>query len=233
MDEILRFLVNYEAWIYTILGVGGLINLRRVLQAVKEWRGASFGLEKENARYRFSISMTILLVFIVLAGIEFFLVSFLVPNRPQSTNLATPTLDLLATPTVTLPAGTRVAATPTGVSRTEVPVDQTGCTPGVVEWLYPTEGGELQGTVVLKGIINVPTIGFYKYEYSPVGSDTWVTIAAGNEKATKEPGHENELGGAWNTAQLPTGDYRLRLVVYDSQNNALPACEINIRIISP
>jgi hypothetical protein len=228
MDEILRFLVNYEAWIYTILGVGGLIYLRSVLQAVKEWRGASFGLEKENARYRFSISMTILLVFIVLGGLEFFLVSFLVPNRPQSTVLATPTLDLLATPTVTLPAGTRVVVTPTGVSRTDVPVNQTGCTPGVIEWLYPTEGGELKGIVILKGIINVLTIGFYKYEYSPVGSDVWVTIAA-----NKETGNENELGGAWNTAQLPTGDYRLRLVVYDSQNVALPACVINIRIISP
>ena len=232
MDELLRFLVNYEAWIYTILGVGGLIYLRRVLQAVKEWRGASFGLEKENARYRFSLSMTILLVFIGLAGLEFFLVSFLVPSRLQSTILATPTLDLLATPTVTLPAGTRAAATPTGVSRTAVPVNQTGCTPGVIEWLYPTEGGELQGIVVLKGIINVPTIGFFKYEYSPVGSDSWITIAAGKE-TRKDAGHENELGGAWNTAQLPTGDYRLRLVVYDSQNNALPACLINTRIVSP
>jgi hypothetical protein len=232
MNEILRFLVNYEAWIYTILGVGGLIYLRRVLQAVNEWRGASFGLEKENARYRFSISMTVLLVFIVLAGIEFFLASFLVPNMPQSTNLATPTLDLLATPTVTLPVGTQTVATPTGVSQTDVPVNQTGCIPGVEEWLYPIEGGELKGTVVLKGIINVPAIGFFKYEYSPVGSDAWVTIAAG-QKTNQDPGHENELGGAWNTAQLPVGDYRLRLVVYDSENNALPACVINIRIVSP
>lgn len=231
MDEILRFLANYEAWIYIILGAGGLIYLRRVLQAVKEWRGASFGLEKENARYRFSVSMTILLVFLGLAGVEFLLVSFLIPNRPQSTILATPTLDLLATPTVTLPAGTRIAATPTGVSRTDVPVNQTGCTPGVIEWVFPTEGGKLQGTVILKGIINVPTIGFYKYEYSPVGSEAWVTIAAGKE-TDKSPGHENELGGAWNTAQLPTGDYRLRLVVYDNQNLALPACVINIRILS-
>lgn len=232
MNEILRFLVNYEAWIYAILGVGGLIYLRRVLQATAEWRGASFGLEKENARYRFSISMTVLLVFIVLAVVEFFLVSFMVPNMPQSTNLATPTLDLLATPTATLPAGTPAVPTPTGVSQTEVPVDQVGCIPGVIEWLYPIEGDKLQGTVVLKGIINVPAIGFYKYEYSPVGSEAWVTIAASTATNT-ENGHENELGGAWNTAQLPTGDYRLRLVVYDNQNHAFPACMVNIHILSP
>ena len=118
------------------------------------------------------------------------------------------------------------------MSQTEVPVDQMGCTPGVIEWLYPVEGDKLQGTVVLKGIINVPAIGFFKYEYSPVGSDAWVTIAA-NTTTNTEKGHENELGGAWNTAQLPTGDYRLRLVVYDSQNHAFPACVINIHILSP
>lgn len=228
MDEILRFLVNYEAWIYIFLGIGGLVYLRGVVRATREWRGASFGLEKENARYRFSIAMTILLVFVVLAVAEFFLVSFLVPNLPQSTNLATPTIDLLATSTVTLPVGTRPAVTPTTAARTDVPVDQVGCTPGKVEWLLPKEGGELKGTVILKGIINVATIGFYKYEYSAQGSDVWMTIAAG-----KETGPNNELGGAWNTAQLPSGDYRLRLVVYDYENRALPACVINIRIVSP
>jgi len=227
MEEILRFLVNYEAWIYVILGVGGLINLRRVLQAVNEWRGAAFGLEKENARYRFSISMTILLVFFLLGGIEFFLVSFIVPNRPRSTVLATPTLDLLATPTVTLVAGRQPVATPTGLMGTPLPALKEGCTPGSVEWISPQDGDEVKGTVVLKGIVNVAAMGFYKYEYSSVGSDTWFTIAAQNQI-----GQDNELG-QWNTSSLPGGDYRLRLVVYDNQNQALPACVITIRVTSP
>jgi hypothetical protein len=224
MDEILRFLVVYEAWIYGILGVGGLVYLRRVLQAVREWRGATFGLEKENARYRFSIAMTILLVFILLGAVEFLTVSFYFPTRVRSTVLATPTLDILATATVTLPAGTRPAVTPTGLTTTLAVVITEGCTPSVIEWTFPKNGGELKGTVDLKGTVNVPNLGFYKYEYSPVGSKDWVTIAAGNTKS---------FVGAWNTAQLTPGDYRLRLVVADNQNTILPACVINIRIISP
>jgi len=224
MDEILRFLVVYEAWIYGILAVGGLVYLRRVLHAVREWRGATFGLEKENARYRFSIAMTILLVFILLGAVEFLTVSFYFPTRVRSTVLATPTLDILATATVTLPAGTRPAVTPTGLTTTLAVVITEGCTPSVIEWTFPKNGGELKGTVDLKGTVNVPNLGFYKYEYSPVGSKDWVTIAAGNTKS---------FVGAWNTAQLTPGDYRLRLVVADNQNTILPACVINIRIISP
>ncbi len=224
MDEILRFLVVYEAWIYGILGVGGLVYLQRVLQAVREWRGAAFGLEKENARYRFSIAMTVLLVFIILGAAEFITVSFYFPSRLRSTVLATPTLDILATATVTLPAGTRSAVTPTSFTTTLAAVITEGCTPGVIEWTSPKNGGDLKGTVSLKGIINVPNLGFYKYEYSPAGSQDWVTIAAGNT---------NKLDGNWNTAQLTPGDYRLRLVVADNQNKVLPACVINIRIVSP
>jgi hypothetical protein len=231
MDEILRFLVNYEAWIYGILGVGGLVYVRRVLQAVREWQGASFGLEKESARRRFTNAMTVFLVFIVLGAVEFMMVSFVFPNRPQSTVLATPTLDLLATPTATLIAGTKAAVTPTGISLTMAAVTSEGCTPGKIEWTFPKNGGQLKGTVELKGTIQIPNMGFYKYEYSSIGSDKWVTIAAGNNKNFT---NEN-LGGAWNTAQpdIKPGDYRLRLVVTDNQNQVLPACVINIRITTP
>jgi len=232
MDEILRFLVNYTVWIYIILGVGGLIYVRGVLLAVREWQGAAFGLEKDSARHRFTNATTGLLFFVLMAGVEFVMVSIFIPGRPQSTVLATPTIDLLATPTATLVSGTKPAVTPTGISLATAVVTEVGCNPGVIEWTFPKNGGTLQGTVELKGTVQVPNLGYYKYEYSPLGQDKWVTIAAGSEKITDKP-----LGGsnAWNTAQtdITPGDYRLRLVVSDNQNKVLPACVINVRIISP
>jgi hypothetical protein len=230
MEEILRFLVNYEAWIYGILGVGGLIYARSVLQAVQEWHGASFGLEKESARRRFTNAMTVLLVFVTLAGVEFAMVSFYIPSRPQSTVLATPTMDLLAAPTATLVVGTRPVVTATGQVPTLESVTKVGCTPGVIEWTFPKNGGQLRGTVELKGTIQVSNLGFYKYEYSPAGQEKWVTIAAGSQKIV-----DKSLGGQWNTAQvdIPPGDYKLRLVVTDNQNQVLPACVINVRILAP
>lgn len=230
MDDILRFLVNYEIQIYGILGVGGLLYARMVLLALREWRGASFGLEHESARRNFTNAMTGVLFFLLMAGVEFFMVSVFIPARPQSTLLATPTIDLLATPTATLVVGTRPAVTPTGLSLTMAAVTAEGCSPGVIEWTFPRNGGSLQGTVELKGTVQVVNLGFYKYEYSPLGQDKWVTIAAGNQRIT-----DKILGGQWNTAQpdITPGDYKLRLVVTDNQNKVLPACVINIRIISP
>jgi hypothetical protein len=102
-----------------------------------------------------------------------------------------------------------------------------GCVAGTLEWTYPKNDGQLKGTETLKGTIQVPNLGFYKYEYSSAGSDNWVTIAAGNQKVT-----DKELG-TWDTSQLVPGDYRLRLVVADNKNQALPACIISVRIISP
>ena len=61
-------------------------------------------------------------------------------------------------------------------------------------------------------------------KYQP-GSDSWIAIAAGNSAVV-----DQTLGGNWNTEQLVPGDYSLRLVVYDSQNNTLPSCTITVRV---
>ena len=108
--------------------------------------------------------------------------------------------------------------------------EQEGCIPGELDWTFPKNGVQISGLVNLKGTIQVPNLGFYKYEYSSVGSNNWITIAAGNTNIT-----DSALGGggAWNTSQLVPGDYRLRLVAADNQNQALPACVINIRIVAP
>ena len=227
MEEILHFLQNYEWWVYLVLGIGALFPANQVLQALREWRGASFGLERESARHRFSNALTVLLTLVFLGLVEFVLVSFLLPNQVRSTALATPTLDLLAKPTLTLPAGTRPAVTPTGLSLTLAPVAGDGCIAGKVQWVNPKSGSQIKGPVELKATIQVQNLGFFKYEYSPVGSEKWTTIAADNRN-----GSERVLG-VWNTSQITPGDYLLRLVVADNQNLLLPACVINVRIVSP
>jgi hypothetical protein len=89
------------------------------------------------------------------------------------------------------------------------------------------DGDKISGTVTLQGTVNVTDLGYYKYEYATAGSDTWTTIAAGNTKIVDQP-----LGGTWDTSELTPGDYQLRLVVTDHQNNQLPECTIQITITS-
>ncbi len=78
----------------------------------------------------------------------------------------------------------------------------------------------------IEGTTNVPGFGFYKYEYGQPGQENWVTIAAGNEiKMIAEI-------GTWNISQLPQGDYELRLVVVNQQNESMPPCVVPIRVVS-
>ena len=175
MEELLPFLQKYEVWIYVVLGIVAFVYFQKLIVAWKDWQGTVFGLEREIAQHRFSTSLTILVLLVVFVLMEFVIVSFVAPSYPQLAVLPTPTLDLLATPTVTLAAAAEAATanvTPTVMTE----VTQEGCTPGQIEWTFPQPGQEISETVELKGTVNVPNLGFYKYEYSKPEEDIWNTL---------------------------------------------------------
>jgi hypothetical protein len=177
MIETLGFLTKYEVWIYILAGGIGIIYLRKVFLALEERRGAVFGLERENANRQLAAAGSMLGIMLLLAIGEFTLVTFVSPFVPQAKVLATPRIDLLATPTVTLQSS---GATPI-VAGTPEPPKSNGCIPGQLEFTNVEPGQEFSKTIKLEGTTNVPGFGFYKYEYGQPGQENWVTIAAGNE----------------------------------------------------
>ncbi|HEY5670942.1 MAG TPA: hypothetical protein VIS10_13175 [Anaerolineales bacterium] len=230
MVEALRFFRAYEIWIYLILGLGGLIYIRKFILAWQELREAAFGLERESALGRLNQSASILVVVLALTITEFFLVSFVAPSLPEAIPLLTPTLDLLATTTSTLPpttleAGTSpiqatatVASTPAGLAE--------GCIPGQVMITSPPSGTEISGVVVISGTASITNFGFFKLEMKRVEESNWLTILAGNEVKV------DDTLGAWNTSLLTPGDHELSLVVTDNQGNSLSPCIIGVRVIN-
>lgn len=225
MSETLAYLTKYEVWIYILAGGIGLIYIRKLIIALEERRAAVFGLERENANRQLASAGSMLGLMLLLAAGEFTLVTFVSPFVPQPKLLPTSTLDLLATPTITLQAviGTLPVS---GTPGTPVPAQSNGCIPGQLEFTNVTPGQEFSKTIRLEGTTNVPGFGFYKYEYGQPGQNNWVTIAAGNEIKI-----DAEIG-AWNISQLPQGDYVLRLVVVNQQNESMPPCEVPIRVVS-
>jgi hypothetical protein len=99
------------------------------------------------------------------------------------------------------------------------------CEPGILEWISPSEGDEVRGKIQLKGTVNVPDFGFYKYEYSQ-DNINWNTMQAGTTIVT------DGILGEWDTGLLTPGDYYLRLITTNSQGFALPACVIKVRVLS-
>ncbi len=227
LEELLRFLESIEIWVYLVVGLIGLISLQQLAAAWSEWRAALFGLEKESAQRKLSGALSVFVLMVILGLSEFLLVSFVAPTFPRTRVLATPTVSLVTTARPTRAATAQ--QTPTGFLPTLAVSGGGGCQAGLFDWTFPKPDGELRGAVTLKGIVKVANLGFFKYEYSQAGANVWTTIAAGNQTTLVD----GAWSGAWNTGQLVPGYYSLRLVVADNQNQTLPACVINVRIVAP
>lgn len=222
MANFIKFLAAYEVLIYIVLAIGGMFSFRWLFRSWREWRIAVFSLEREFSARRLARSALISFLLIVFLCSEFLIASFVVPGLPADFFLATPTLDVLSTPTGTLSPGlmTQFAGQPQAAPNT------TGCMPNQIELEFPAPGEKIQGVIELTGTANTPNFGFYKYEVAPAGSDTWATIAAGSVPVTK-----GSLG-RWDATALTPGDYQLRLVVIDNQGASLPPCVVPVQVVS-
>ena len=227
MTTLLRFLTQYEIVFYILLGIVLTVFSRKVFLAWKEWSNALFGLEKEHSQRQINQGITVL-IFTFALGVGLFIVTtFVAPAVPGIQQVSTPTLELTTQPPVDLSTPT-VMATTQGLIPTLTAILDRGCVQDQIEWTDPIDGRIISGKYILKGIVNVPNLGFYKFEYSQVNSDTWTIIAAGNKTVIDEP-----LGGSWDTSFLTPGEYRLRLIVTDTEKNPLPECVITVTINPP
>jgi len=174
-----------------------------------------------------------MLVLLLAMGLMVFvLVSFVAPTVPGANPLLTPTLDLLATATTTLPANPPLTDTSqemvgTTTPPTIEPAGGEGCIPGELMLTEPKDGTEISGVVTLKGTANIQNFGFYKYEVARPGETIWLTIQAGRNVV-----QDDELG-QWDTRTLSPGEYMLRLVVTDNQGESLSSCVIRIYVNNP
>ncbi len=226
MEEALRFFRAFELWIYLLLGLVGLFFLRKFIQAWQELRGAVFGLERESSQARLNQSASVLVLLLTMAVVEFFLVSFVAPAIPGAIPLPTPTLNLLATPTITLPAQTPQAG---GVQATAEPAQpavatSTGCVPGQIEITSPKAGQEVSGAVEVIGSASLPDFDFFKLQIKRPDETIWLTILAGNSAV------KNAKLADWDTSRLTPGEYQLGLVVVNHQAQASPPCTVQLRV---
>lgn len=232
MEEALRFFRTYEIWIYVILALVGLVYVRKFILAWEELRRSAFGLERESAQSHLNQSAGMLVLLFMIAVAVFVIVSFVAPAFPGSNPLATPTVDLLASPTTTLmEEEMQQDIMPTEDAMGEVVATEVipgeGCIPGQILLSEPTDGAEVSGVIVVQGTADILDFGFYKYEVARPGDTVWLTIQAGREVK-----QESDLG-QWDTRTLPQGDYMLRLVVTDNQGNSLEPCVIRVRVNNP
>lgn len=225
MEQALQFFRVYEIWIYVILGILAFWQIRKFVLAWNELRGAFFGLEREAAQSRVNSAATMVVLLILMAVAEFTVVTFVAPTLPGANLLPTATLDLLATPTTTLPAPIQNPDQTQGITPTpgEVAAAE-GCTVGQVNLTYPLNGTRVSGNITVRGTADVVNFGFYTLQIAYPGDASWVPIQVGQQPV------KNDTLSIWDTSSLTPGEYMLRLVVTDNVPNELPACTIQVTV---
>jgi hypothetical protein len=213
-EQALRFAGTFEIVIYLVLGLGGIVFIRKFAHAWQELQGAA--------------------LLLTMAVIEFVIVSFVSPVILKSMPLPTPTLNLLATATTTLPAAsipeagaTQAAATPAPGAPVFLEAPTGGCIPGQIAISIPKNSEEVSGIVSIVGTANIPEFGFYKGVYKRPDEGSWSVISAGNQ-----PQQENKLL-EWDTTRLAPGAYQLGLVLTDNKGKAFVPCIVEVRIARP
>ena len=224
MDAILRFLTQYEILFFILLGTVILVYVRKVYLAWRDWSVALFGLEKELSQRKINAGLSIVLFSALLAIGLFVINTFVTPSVPGVFQVATPTVDLTAQPTSIVETPT-VEITAQGLIPTLSAFLNKGCVPDQVNWSYPLDGDGVSGQVELSGTVNIPNLGYYKIEFTPIDQENWIPILAGRDIIENAP-----FGSLWNSADLTPGDYRLRIVVFNNQEEKLPECEIKILV---
>ena len=225
MNEILRFLKEYEYLIYIIIGSMTVWQIRKFTIAWEELKAAAFGLEKESAQLLLNRSAALLVVLLFLGTAEFGLVAYIIPSMPSVNPLPTATIDLLASPTTTIAPLSETEST-TG-QETPLPgteVVSAGCIPGELLITYPENNEVVRGIVEIEGTVNIADFGFYKFEISQANSGNWLTIQAGDSPKNEE------MLGFWDTTQLESGNYSLRLIVIDNQGIQQDPCAVDLYV---
>jgi hypothetical protein len=228
MEQALQFFRDYEIWIYVLLGILALWQVRKFAIAWEELRGAFFGLEREAAQARVNSAATMVVILILMAIAEFTLVTFVIPTVPGASPLPTLTLNLLATPTTTLPAATQKPGQTAAITPTpgEVAAAE-GCVAGQVNLTSPQNGDHVSGSVTVSGSADIINFGFYSLQIARPGDSVWLPILVGQQAI------KHDTLGTWETSSLTPGEYLLRLVVSDNVGAEFTPCSIQVTVQAP
>jgi hypothetical protein len=247
MEQILQLIVEYQWWIYGVLGLILLFYLRRALVARRENARSIFKLEQEQARARYGRSVVLAAFVLLLMGAVFGATSLLLPtvNQPAEPTptattgpLVAPTLTSTSAPPTITPTATATIVRPTrpvpptdtpDASATEsLPVAPPACPNPGVRLASPGMSQVVQGNVPVLGTANIADFQYYKVEVGPGANPRdheWIVVGQL---------HRNPVAGGvletFNSGAYPAGTYTLRLVVVDQTGNYPQPCRVTISV---
>jgi len=244
------FLIERIAFGLYILCAGGILFMaRRLYEARKDLTNSQFKFERELALVRQATAITfggLLIEFVI--GV-WAVANLMAPTLRdmqvgEGTDITGPTRFVTSTPAANAPvvldtggavdnsndpfATPQPTATAVGTIIPDAE-DIVGCARDSAWMLIPGNGQLVFEATTIWGTASISNFAFYRFEIRVIGSGTDFAPLPGDYTT---PVINGPLGDIL-PFQLPEGDYRFRLVVFDSTQTSRAVCEITIHISAP
>jgi len=236
MRTLIRFVTRIHIIIYLLCGIGIFFAIRTLVLSRRARRIAIYPMEHETARNLRVRAFSTIASLVAVIGGTYVLVNIVEPNLGTPPDLPTPTpvvfltqaptstpyrlLFATVTPTIALlPGGESALPSAEGLRGAD-------CLLGA-RITSPVEGETVSGQVGVEGDAN--TVNFAQYKLEIRGAATggaWAVVNNFNRPVL------DDYLGAWDSTSLPSGDYTLRLVVFDTEGNFVTPCEVGIVVQS-
>jgi hypothetical protein len=245
MEAVLRFIADYQWWIYGVFGLILLFYLRRAILARREGARSIFKLEQEQARARYGRSVAVAAIIILIMVTVFALSNPLFPEvaetaEPEVTSttgpLVEPTLTHTPPPATITPTATATRVKPTrpvrptdtpDVIATETPeVRPPSCPDPGVRLISPGINQVVRGNFAIRGTASISSFDYYKVEVGSGSNPTNWTVVG-------QLHHTPVVGGVletFNSGAYAPGTYTLRLVVVDKTGNYPDPCRVTVSV---
>lgn len=214
MTDVLALIVQYQTWIYLLIGLGVLFYGRVLWRARRRLGQTPFGLEREAATNQQNLALAMLTLLVILGLVVYLTHQVILPNL-SSTGPAsgTPAPQATATP----------EASPDGF----VAIDASGCKSDSVMLTEPQPDAVIAGSFEVRGTASIPNFAFYILEINGVGTEgQWVPV-----EVKTEPVIDGSLG-TFDPSTYESGAYAFRLVVKDNAGDSPPPCMVPITLKS-
>ena len=247
MGGFISLIENLAPGIYVVAGAVFLWNLRTLFISRNELRFAQYGLEKELANRKGGRAFTIAILMIEVLIAAWAISSLAAPtwseglpatqevNAQSDFRSATPAgggvlgIDANVQPT----SGPNILSTapppstPVGtIGPNDPPV---GCDPDVAWIHFPGNGQYVFEEIDIIGTADAPNFSKYRFEIKGVVEESFSLFTQADYTS---PVRNNVLGRIFPLTLL-FGEYRFRLVVFDTNNEVVGLCEITIWIEEP
>lgn len=252
MGNLFFFIEDISIGLYIFIAILFLWNIRSLVLSQSDLREAQFGLERELAQRRGGRSVTMLLLSMELVVLVWAISGVSAPawrdglppefrgendGIPFATSVpiagegfivesrATDDFGVFSTaPPPSTPSGTIVA-----------PGGREGCIYDTAWISIPDDGMRVFEPITIKGVADIDNFSFYRFEirksggggnFAPLPQDHVQPIPL------DEQNKAGDLGQLIPDLYLD-GEYRFRLVVFDTNSNPIASCEITIYISPP